>query len=86
MINVIINVLIMIYIILCIFVMIHSGNKLTDKEFITRGNLIIYIIFLPGLFFGLLVFLLIELIFFIYSFIEKHRKKICSWWNTPIKK
>lgn len=80
------DVLILLYASMCVLAGIYLSNRFIDKEKITRGNIVTYIVFFPGFLFGLLTFLLISFLFALIDFIDNHKEKIYTWWDTPIKK
>ena len=84
------EVLILIYIIACIPALSYFlSNILLIRKKITKGMLIIYIIFFPGVFLGLVAILLATMTWYFIELngkIEIKIESIKNWWNTPIKK
>jgi len=70
------------YIGLCFVVTLYSANKIADKNKVTRGDIIVYTIFILGFILG--AFLSLFIIFL--DIIENNEESTKNWWNTPIKK
>ena len=85
-----VDVLISTYIVACIPVLSYFlTNVLLIRTKTTKGTLILYIVFFPGVFLGLLVILLATAVWYFVEFIGKIEIKVESiknWWNKPIKK
>jgi len=81
-----IQILMSMYAALCFAVGIYLSDSLFEKEKITRGNVVTYIVAFPGFVFGLLLFLLVSFLFLLFDLINNRKEKINTWWNTPIKK